>query len=738
MRATARYTTPKGIGYDGGYTTLEGFFSTNPCSHDSWLPFLDLRGHVFDNGKLAANAGFGLRYLSKSRVWGMNAYYDYRSTKRQNYNQASAGLESLGRVWDFRINGYLPVGRKQSPYSHAKFHSFTGHSFLIERKKDFAMKGTNAEAGYHLDHFRSAPLYFAAGPYYLTGKGKTTWGGQLRATVEFFHGYLKLEGNTSYDHFFKWIGQGQVSVNIPFGKRCEVSNKERCTEDRLFTRAIQRVDRYEIIPVGKQKTVAAAIDPATGQPWVFWVVNNTSHSLGTFEDPFPTLLEAQNASSANQVIYVFPGDGTVNGMSNGIVLKDSQQFLGASLAYSFPTTKGTVIIPAMASTSPSITNTAGDVVTLGNNNAVSGFNITTTFDSSNGIFGNGISNLVARNNTFITPTTITTNGITLNSCFGQILVENSVFDGFTCNDSSNNGNGIYCVSGALETLSITGNSFNNISNPSLANGGSALFLNSSTINTVSSLSNTFNNFNNSSAGIFTQGGAITTFNFSDNTLNNINNSSSGIFTLGSAITTFNFSGNTINNLSNGSSGIFTDGGTITTFNFSDNTFNNLNNGSSGFNASSGTITTLSSSGNTCSGLIESFGFNIASPVTTFSSIGDTFTGLNQSEGIFYVLTSGNGNVSISGDTFIADTDFANLVDGFAADIELSVTDPGGTLCLEFVNNTATVTTGAIHAYLFERFAGTFNSTSNSSTSTNIGSFSIGSGVSFPGTCTISP
>ena len=211
-----RYTSPKGVGYGTGYTTIEGFFSPPNILADAWIPFLDLRGHVFDNGRFAANAGLGLRYLSTSRVWGINSYYDYRNTNRQHYNQVSAGLESLGRIWDFRINGYLPVGWKQSPYYHTRFNFFQGNSMFLKSTRDFALKGANAEVGFHLDHFKQAPLYFAAGPYYLTGVGKSTWGGELRARINLFSDYVRLEGNTAYDHFFKWTGQGQISVNIPF------------------------------------------------------------------------------------------------------------------------------------------------------------------------------------------------------------------------------------------------------------------------------------------------------------------------------------------------------------------------------------------------------------------------------------------------------------------------------------------------------------------------------------------
>jgi hypothetical protein len=103
MRAALKHIEGGGIGYNKGYTTLEAFIASDP---DWWsvTPFLDLRGHVFDNGKFAANGGIGLRSILGSRVYGINSYYDYRNTRRKGYNQIGLGLETLGELWDLRFN----------------------------------------------------------------------------------------------------------------------------------------------------------------------------------------------------------------------------------------------------------------------------------------------------------------------------------------------------------------------------------------------------------------------------------------------------------------------------------------------------------------------------------------------------------------------------------------------------------------------------------------------------------
>ena len=148
MRAAVRHIEAGGIGYQNGYTTLEVFLASDP---NLWaaMPFLDLRGHVFNNGQGALNTGIGVRGMCGCRAYGANVYYDYRTTHRKSYNQIGVGLETLGSLWDVRINGYFPVGDTVSSGYDLQFDSFQGNSLLVNRKFQYAMTGFDAEAGFH-------------------------------------------------------------------------------------------------------------------------------------------------------------------------------------------------------------------------------------------------------------------------------------------------------------------------------------------------------------------------------------------------------------------------------------------------------------------------------------------------------------------------------------------------------------------------------------------------------------
>lgn len=395
-RATIRHIERGGIGYEDGYTTFEAFFSSDP-SRWKVTPFLDARGHVFDNGKWAANVGVGLRALWGNRAYGINTYYDYRNTGRFNSNQIGAGLETLGEVFDFRINGYLPVGAKTSAPYDPIFGTFSGNYMLVSEKIQSAMKGADAEFGFHFGTTESFDFYAGAGPYYFIGEvDPSTWGGKARISGT-FKDILNLEISDSYDRTFHNKFQGQISLSFSFGPKSKVKQQGRTCKvaNTLNDRMLQPVGRQEIIVIDHVRKNNVGIDPATGLPYFFVFVNNTGHSDGTYESPYHTLAQAEANSSPNDIIYVFPGDGTTTGMDSGISLKANQKFWGSGVGHSIQTAVGTISIPAQSSSTPTITNTNintdGNAINLATNNSISGFTIASAMNDA--IYGADAHNL---------------------------------------------------------------------------------------------------------------------------------------------------------------------------------------------------------------------------------------------------------------------------------------------------------------------------------------------------------
>ena len=71
-----------------------------------------------------------------------------------------------------------------------------------------------------------------------------------------------------------------------------------------------------------------------------WYAKNDAAAagLGRSTDPFDTLAEAEAASSEGDTIYLFEGDGTTLGQSDGITLKNGQRLLGEAVVLAAPAT----------------------------------------------------------------------------------------------------------------------------------------------------------------------------------------------------------------------------------------------------------------------------------------------------------------------------------------------------------------------------------------------------------------
>lgn len=479
----ARYVQGSGIGYERGYTTVEGFLALPRCQ-GTWNPYIDLRGHVFNNGRMAANAGIGARRIGTVSL-GANAYYDYRRTSRYHYNQVGVGLEAIGPFWSVSVNGYYPVGRRKTPFFEPSvtgtanvpnFAFFQGNTIFITLSgtqslkawQEFAFPGVDANAAFRVVKKNLLVIDVEAGPYYFAGRyRKYAVGGKGMVSFRVAD-ILSLSLIASYDNLFHSRVQGMAGFSIPigprsFGKHCE---KKTCSIPSFSNMRLARgAERTEIVVVDRHKKVLAsaaegqttvAIDPLTGLPYLVWFVDNTSSSDGTYESPFNTLADAQTAAGPNQLIYVYPGDGTDMGMNAGIALQDGQMLIGSSVPFTLETTYGPIVIPAESATAPLITNMGGTAVTLANQNAVLGVHLAT---NDTGISGMTIADLRVLSCTIES----TNNPIFLNEFTGDATIQSNTLSDYTVNGLSvsftSGSNSLTVASNTIEALAAAPNTF---------------------------------------------------------------------------------------------------------------------------------------------------------------------------------------------------------------------------------------------------------------------------------------
>jgi hypothetical protein len=220
---------------------------------------------------------------------------------------------------------------------------------------------------------------------------------------------------------------------------------------------------------------------------VWYVKNNGGGTNGQSQSPFTTLAAAAAASTANDIIFVYNGDGSNSGQNAGITLKSGQQLLGEINGLTVNT-----FALVSAGSRPTIGNSGGDGVT-----------VPATAGSLTGVFIKGLS--IAG----------TANGINLSSSGANTLtatVDNVVITAATAN------NGIKVA--AAGTLTSTVTIQNSVVNAATQNGIDAQ--QTSAGNLVLNINN--NNITATATGININGAGSTSTtitNFASNTITGI-------------------------------------------------------------------------------------------------------------------------------------------------------------------------------------------------------------------------
>ncbi len=244
-----------GISYGTDYATFQVLLAPD-YRLGEFMYMVDLRGHRFDNNTYAANAGLGVRYIpeldSFCELLGLNSYYDYREGFIGDYHQIGIGLEVLGRRWDFRANGYIPLGAAKN--LNVCNYSYPGGYEMTSSDCEFATYGFNAEVGWLAVRGKQFLLYMATGPYFLTRSTccfDTMRGFEFRVRPQ-FKDYFAVEGKVSWDNVYEWVYQTQFIVSLPL---YAISRREKVTKPcGISERQIyQPVERFEIMPLGRKQ-----------------------------------------------------------------------------------------------------------------------------------------------------------------------------------------------------------------------------------------------------------------------------------------------------------------------------------------------------------------------------------------------------------------------------------------------------------------------------------------------------
>lgn len=240
LKLSLRQMEKGGIGYQEGYSTL-ALCGSWPRFKKSYF-FIDGRGHRFDSGSLAANAGIGFRYDKGvlDQYLGANVYYDYRSS-RGGFQQLGCGLDFRKNRFYSVINGYWPLEKNKRVLKEKRF-TYSGGYWIVESQIVQSYTHLDLELGYTFVDSAKTKMYLGGGPYLLKDScdcKPLSWGGMGRVRMNFWKCFY-IEGIVSHDSQFHTKVQGQISLTLPYPR-----------SDAY--RTIDSVSRQEIIPLSQRK-----------------------------------------------------------------------------------------------------------------------------------------------------------------------------------------------------------------------------------------------------------------------------------------------------------------------------------------------------------------------------------------------------------------------------------------------------------------------------------------------------
>lgn len=241
------YAVGRAVGIDRNYGTLGLFLAS--CSCDQWVQFLDIKAHSINNGKWGTNLGIGVRYVDPVcfRDWGANIFYDFRSSQFKGFHQLGIGLESLGASWDFRINGYFPLGDTEHHGRTTVFDQYNGDYVVTCQPHIFALTGFDGEVGSSIWECDCVNVYLAGGPYYFAkNKFENSWGGKGRLNFQCGN-FFSCELKVSHDSIYNTAVQAIFKIELPFDIfNCKIRPSSCCTSS-WNSRCLESVQRNDLI-----------------------------------------------------------------------------------------------------------------------------------------------------------------------------------------------------------------------------------------------------------------------------------------------------------------------------------------------------------------------------------------------------------------------------------------------------------------------------------------------------------
>lgn len=351
--------------------------------------FIDGQVTMNDVDHVGYNLGIGYRWLDETprpmaiepaRILGVSLWSDGSSTVHEEFfSQIGLSFESLGELWDFRANVYLPLGSETRAVRSEGTGEviFLGSSLVQETVVTFDTGLTVAELE-AARRIANRDAWAFTTVYGLTGGEFDSAG--VKAG---FRGYalpdVMLQMAVTHDEIFDTNAVFSVAWFI--GR----TRANYAPTGTLSDRLREPVLRNDYVAVAQSEGVGGiALTNANAEEIRIIHVNSAAGTggAGTIENPYLSLAAAQAGSQAGDIILAHGGSSFID---DSIVLQNNQRLLGEgdNIVHTvFTSQLGTLALPetslgASALDAPTITQTgAATSISLRRANEVNNFAIT--------------------------------------------------------------------------------------------------------------------------------------------------------------------------------------------------------------------------------------------------------------------------------------------------------------------------------------------------------------------------
>lgn len=409
----------QGVGHEDGYSRLG--VRTRVWEEFNQHFFGEVHALITDDARVGYNIGGGYRRQAGAGLLGLHAWYDdYESGQDYRYRQITGGFEYLHPNFDVRSNAYIPIDERENfinVIDQGNTLSFLGNNLVSN--------GTVAleRAYYGWDLEGGGPVPLAenwlrayAGVYQMIFDGDNTTGFRARAEARFMQG---VNLNLIFSEDDKYGTNVNLGVEVRFRGTMPTRFEAGLLADRRYDQ-VRRVWPVQTnVDIVQQPLVVN--NPGTDDPIQLVFIDNTnSGGTGTFDDPLEML---PSSDPDADLFLVNTGSGSTFG---NITLADGQQILGAGKPHFVDTEEfGVIQLPAefnqVSGNFPILESmTSTPIVTLANDNIVSGFNLI----AENAIFGDEVNNFLIE----CLHSDVIENGVIINNATGTGVVRDVDFD----------------------------------------------------------------------------------------------------------------------------------------------------------------------------------------------------------------------------------------------------------------------------------------------------------------------